>query len=111
MMIAPDESSGAGLRLARDRYEARRRVAAMLRGSGLRIRELKRELVISNPGEPDRGRIHMEYPGGDMSLVQTAWSYLGRLQGYQDEDEPGLGAAEILAALGRAGAPLSRPRE
>jgi hypothetical protein len=104
MMIAPDESSGAQLRLARDRYEARRRVTAMLRGAGLRIRELKYELAISNPRAPERGRIHLEYASGDMSLVQTTWSYLGRLQGYQDETddrEPGVGAAEILGALGR----------
>jgi len=77
-------------------------VRALLKGSGLDIRELTSELVISHPGHPDHGRIYITYAGGEVSLRRCTWNYLGYLDGYGSDDpeaEPCLSAGQIIAAL------------
>ncbi|MGH9448530.1 MAG: hypothetical protein ACRD3O_22840 [Terriglobia bacterium] len=97
------------LRPHRDRNTLVRTVKALLRGSGLDIRELANELVISNPGHPEMGRIYVTYASGEVSLRLPLWNYLGYLEGYGGKDkEPELrvDADKIIAALG--GRPVKR---
>ena len=89
--------------------QARARLWATMRdrlaGFGLEIRERERELVISNPRDPDKGRIHINFATGEVSLKRTIWDYLGYLQGFAitleaDPDrEPVADAKTIIGAL------------
>jgi hypothetical protein len=58
-----------------------------LAGSGLRIRDRERDLVIINPLDPEKGRIHITYATGEVSLCRTLWDYFGYLQGYAGAPE------------------------
>jgi hypothetical protein len=79
-----------------------RRVRELLKGSGLDIRELANELVISHPGHPEQGRIYITYATGEVSHKRTVWDYLGYLDGYRASDpraEPEVGAEAIIGVL------------
>ncbi len=77
----------------------------MLAGSGLEIRQLKNELVISNPDNPDKGRIYINYITGEVSWKRPVWDYLGYLKGYAQapeadpDTEPVADAQAIIRAL------------
>lgn len=64
-----------------DAFRARNTLVAavrtQLKGTGLDIRELASELVISYPGHPEHGRIYITYTRGEVSHRRTLWSYLG----------------------------------
>ena len=99
------------VRRRRARETARRRVEALIVGSGLEIRERPSELVIFNPADPDLGEIHLSYDTGYVSWVRPAWKYLGYLVGYDDPETetPGqVGLTAIIAALA-ASAPGTSP--
>lgn len=98
------------IQLCHTRSRLRRMVGDLLAGSGLEIRELERELVISNPRDPQKGRVCITYASGEVSLRLTIWDYWGYLGGYgrplwaDPESEPGIEASRIIASLGgRAG--------
>jgi hypothetical protein len=97
------------LELCRARSVLRQRVAAMLRGHRLEVRELATALAISNPAEPDKGSIHIGYVSGDASLKRTTWTFLGSLPGYESNDdpdrEPAVDAATIIGTLTGQGEP------
>ncbi len=79
-----------------------RTVRTLLKGTGLDIRELANELVISHPGHPEHGRIYITYTTGDVSHRRTIWDYLGHLDGYGSTDpdtEACVNADTITAAL------------
>jgi hypothetical protein len=101
MTSAPDEPGSASLQRIIDKGQAARLVEAMFDGSELTIRKLKRDLVISNPADRDKGRIYLEYATGHVSWTRTVSEHWGLLQGYEDEDgNPGrVGANQILTAL------------
>jgi hypothetical protein len=96
----PDEPTASLKRLI-DKGQARRLVAAMLDGSGLSVREQKRELVIINPRDQEKGRVYVEYDTGHVSWQRTVLEHWGPLQGYTDEDnnDGRVGAGQILNAL------------
>ena len=81
----------------------RRIVGELLRGTVLEIRELTHHLVISNPRDPDKGRIYIAYTTGEVSHRLITWDYFGPLQGYEPNDdpdrEPAVNAAKIIATL------------
>ena len=56
-----------------------------LKGTGLEIRELARELVISNPGHPGQGRIYVTYATGEVSHRRVVWDYLGCIDGHGND--------------------------
>jgi len=93
------------VRECRARNALCRQVRALLAGSGLEIRELARELVISNPRDPHRGRIHVNYKTGEVSWTMTVWDYWGYLEGYGGTpgSDPGgdtaVTASRIISAL------------
>jgi hypothetical protein len=88
----------------------RQQVDALLRGSGLEIRELSNHLSISNPRDPDTGRIHISYVSGEVSWKRTTWDFLGSLQGYEPTDdpdrEPPVDADKIISTLTGPQAPM-----
>jgi hypothetical protein len=101
MTHGPDELSA--IEPCRAMTTLRQKVDALLRGRHLAIRELTTALAIGNPGHPEKGRIHITYATGDVSLRRVTWEYLGPLQGYEPDDdpdrEPGVDAAQIIAIL------------
>lgn len=81
---------------------ARGRVAALLAGSPLHVQELANELVITNPLDPERGKVHVAHADGYVSLERVTWQHWGHLEGYPDEyHETGqaIGADKIIATL------------
>jgi hypothetical protein len=82
-----------------------KQVRRLLAGSGLEIRELARELVIINPRDPHRGRIHVNYKTGEVSWSKTTWDYWGYLDGCGSapdgsaDGEAVIGASRIISAL------------
>jgi len=101
-MTRPSDES-ADIQHVRARAVLRRTLDPLLRGHGLDIRELATALAIGNPSNPEKGRIHITYATGDVSLRRVIWNYLGPLQGYEPDDdpdrEPGVDAATIIATL------------
>jgi hypothetical protein len=97
------------LQAFRNRNKLIRTVRAKLKGSGLEIRELANALVISHPGHPEYGRIHITYAHGEVSHRRTIWDYLGCLDGNAStgaDDEPGVDIDMIVNMLtGRTGIP------
>lgn len=93
----------ASVQNCRARNTLRHQLDPQLRGHGLEIRELTTTLAISNPADPDKGRLHILYTNGDTSLRRVTWTYLGHLQGYEPDDdpdrEPGITPAQIIATL------------
>jgi hypothetical protein len=101
MTHGPDQP--AGIERCRTRNALRQQVDALLRASGLEIRELATALAIGNPHDPAKGRIHITYATADVSHKRVIWDYLGPLQGHEPTDdpdrEPGVDAATIIATL------------
>jgi hypothetical protein len=85
-----------------DRNAACKMVSAMLDGSGLTVRPLKYELVITNPAARDKGQVRVEYATGHVSRRRTVLDHWGLLQGFaadDDADERYVGLDKILQAL------------
>jgi hypothetical protein len=104
MTITPGESGFVRLQRIIDKGQVQRMIAAMLDGTGLSIRALKNELVITNPSDPEMGQIYVEYATGYVSWERTVWQYWGALQGYEGEDSQARAddvAAQIRKALGQ----------
>lgn len=91
------------IRSLRARNALVRAVRTLLKGTGLEIRELAYQLVISHPGHPEYGRIYISYSNGDVTHRRTLWDYLGHLDGYgstEPDAEPCVNADAIIRALG-----------
>jgi hypothetical protein len=107
--MTPPPAEPTAVQLCQNRARLRRTVRDLLTGSGLEIRERDKELVISNPRAPEKGRVHITYAAGEVSLRQTIWNYWGYLGGYSQppeadpDSEPGVTASKIIAALGGQG--------
>jgi hypothetical protein len=103
MTQAPDEL--ASIQLVRAQIRLRRMFGELLAGSGLEIRERRKALVISNPQDPEKGRIYVMYRTGEVSLRLTLWDYWGHLRGYGlpeavPDSEASVDIARIIDALG-----------
>lgn len=74
-----------------------------LKGRGLNIRERRKELVISVPRHPERGRVYITLASGEVSHVRTIWIYLGHLPRHATDhdldDEPQVDTNMIAAML------------
>src|ERR1700735_2809705 len=86
-----------------DRDRTRRAVAKLFAGSDLTVRELKHEIAISNPDDPEKGQILIEYDAAHVTVEQMTFRYLGQLEGFEDEDEDGgwVTKEKIIEALSR----------
>jgi hypothetical protein len=109
-MVTPTPTELEAVRLCKARTTLHALVREMLTGSGLEIRDRDRKLVISNPRDPDRGRIYINYITGEVSWQRPVWVYCGHLKGYDQppeadpDSEPIADARTIFCALGGRGA-------
>ncbi|HEY1916131.1 MAG TPA: hypothetical protein VGH27_11220 [Streptosporangiaceae bacterium] len=78
---------------------AKSAIAELVTKLGLRVQELENELVITNPRDPDRGQIHIDYTDGYVSWERVAWTYWGTLEGFEDVGEDMISVQKILEAL------------
>jgi hypothetical protein len=81
----------------------------MLADSPLWVEERANELVVTNPGDPEAGMVHVAYADGYVCWERVAWEYLGHLEGCEpDHDVPDarVDAGKIISTL--SGSP-SRP--
>jgi hypothetical protein len=101
MNAAMNNSGDALYSDARER--ARQAVAELLKGSGLRVRELTYELVITNPRDPERGQVHIAYQDGFVSWERVTWDHWGQLETLAGDTDTQASAARIINAL--TGAP------
>jgi hypothetical protein len=72
-MVTPAPAVLDSFRLCRAMNALHAMMREMLAGSGLEIRQLKNELVISNPDNPDKGRIYINYITGEVSWKRPVW--------------------------------------
>jgi hypothetical protein len=77
----------------------RRAVAELLAGSGLHLQELANELVITNPDDPEKGQVHVDFTDGYVSWEHVTWTYWGTLQGLRDTGEGLVSGQTILDTL------------
>jgi hypothetical protein len=104
-MIAGTADDLDSVRLVRARNTLHALVRDMLTGRGLEIREREKALVISNPRNPDMGRIYINYLTGEMSWRRPVWTYCGYLKGYAQapeadpDTEPPADAQTIIRTL------------
>jgi hypothetical protein len=100
MTQTPGEPDALGALRARNTLV--QTVRTLLKGTGLELRELASELVISHPGHPEYGRIYITFAKGEVSLRRCACEYLGYLDGYGPTDpgaEPTLSTDKIITLL------------
>jgi hypothetical protein len=78
-----------------------RTIRHQLKGKRLDIRERDHELVITSPGHPERGGIHITLATGEASHRRTIWNYLGYLPGHgsTDTDKPTVDTDVIITIL------------
>jgi hypothetical protein len=81
------------------RAKTRQAVAKLVTGSILRVQELPGELVITNPDDPGKGKVHVEYPDGYASWERQTWTYWGTLEGLRDTGEGMVSNRTILDTL------------
>jgi hypothetical protein len=104
-MIAETAEDLDSVRLVKARNRLHALVRDMLAGHGLEIREREKALVISNPRDPDMGRIYINYLTGEMTWRRPVWNYCGYLKGYatapeaDPDTEPVADAQTIIRAL------------
>jgi hypothetical protein len=104
-MVANTTDDFDSVRLVKSRNKLHALVREILAGRGLEIRELEKRLVISNPRNPEMGRIYINYLTGEMSWRRPVWNYCGYLKGYaaapeaDPDTEPVADAQTIIRAL------------
>ncbi|HEY3732798.1 MAG TPA: hypothetical protein VGL63_02675 [Streptosporangiaceae bacterium] len=89
----------SALELLRARTALRAQMASMLAGHGLEIRDLARDIVITNPRDPEKGRVYVGCSDGEVSWKRTVWDHFGPLAGPDAEASPQDIAGKIIAAL------------
>lgn len=90
---------------ARARNLLVRDIRERLRGQRLDIRERDHDLVISFPGNPEKGlSVHIVLATGEVSLKRTVWDFLGHLPGYGSGDPD-----QLLVDTDKIAAMLIRP--
>jgi hypothetical protein len=90
-----------GAREPVDRDRTRRAVAELFAGSDLTVRELKHEIAISNPDDPEKGQVLIEYDAAHVTVEQMTFRYLGQLEGFEDEGGGWVTKEKIIEALSR----------
>jgi hypothetical protein len=82
-----------------------RAIQAALKGRGLIVRERTNDVVIRHPDHPERGRVYIKLPCGDVSHGRTVWNYLGHWEGHgtdhDPDDDPQVDADLIIKTLTR----------
>jgi hypothetical protein len=103
MLIPPENAATAAaacdmtdaeLAAARDR--ARETVDGLLAGAALEIQLHPDELIIINPLDLGKGRMHVDYASGGVSWERIAWDECGVLPGYSATGTPGTVTADTI---------------
>jgi hypothetical protein len=73
----------------------------MLDGTGLHIEQRPRELIVTNPRDPEKGQIVITLEDGYVTWERTETSYWGHLEGVarHDQDTLAVPATKIIQAL------------
>src|ERR1700735_2863941 len=96
----PDELSALEMLQARNALRAT--LDSLLAESGLKIRDLARDIVISNPHHPEKGKVYVGCPDGPVAWKRTVWDRWGYLTDPASEPakpRPGPDAEEIAAKI------------
>jgi hypothetical protein len=103
MLIPPENAATApaacdmtDAELAAARAKARETVAGLLTGAALEVQLHTYELIIINPRDLGRGRIHVDYADGGVSRERIAWDECGVLPGYSATGTPGTVTADTI---------------
>ena len=95
-----NEQEGSSVTNLEDaRARTRQAVAELLAGSGLHLEELANELVITNPRDPEKGQVHVDFNDGYVSWEHVTWNYWGTLAGLTDTGERVISGDLILNTL------------
>jgi hypothetical protein len=74
---------GSGDARDRRRDRVRRAVARLVDGTELQMQELKNGIVITNPGDPEKGRLHVALDDGYACWERVVWEYWGKIEGLE----------------------------
>ncbi|HEY3958310.1 MAG TPA: hypothetical protein VGM53_33515 [Streptosporangiaceae bacterium] len=88
-------------RPARTPDKIRATAAALLEGSGLHIEQRRRELIVTNPRDPETGQVCITLDDAHVIWERTRTSYWGHLEGVtcHDLDTPTVQVNQIIQAL------------
>jgi hypothetical protein len=75
---------------------ARETVAGLLTGAALEVQSHTYELIIINPRDLGKGRIHVDYANGGVSRERIVWDECGVLPGYNATGTPGTVIADTI---------------
>jgi hypothetical protein len=81
------------------RAKTRQAVADLLAGSELHLEELPNELVITNPNDPEKGQVHIDFTDGFVAWEHVTWNYWGTLAGLPETGERVISGDLILDTL------------
>jgi hypothetical protein len=62
---------------------------ALLEGSGLHVEQRPNELIVTNPGDPEKGQVIITLEDGYVSWERTLTEYWGHLEGISTSHDPG----------------------
>jgi hypothetical protein len=99
MNAKPDTNKLTAVELAKRMSKTRQVVSELLSGSGLHVRELTSELVVTNPGDPERGQVHIAFADGYVCWERVIWEYWGELAELNDQAEKVISIERIVKAL------------
>jgi hypothetical protein len=86
---------------ARTKERIKEAVARLVEGTGLQVRELPRELVITNPDDPENGQLHVDFKHGYMSWERVVWDFWGTVaEGLGEEGTRVVTRETIVGVLG-----------
>jgi hypothetical protein len=93
-MTAPHEP-------AQSPEQIRATAVALLDGSGLHVEQRRRELIVTNPRDPEMGQVCITLDDGYVTWERTRTSYWGHLEGVtrHDQDTPTVPVSQIIQAL------------
>jgi hypothetical protein len=74
-------------------------VAKLIEGTRLQVEEFANELVITNPDDPENGRLHVDFEHGYMSWERVVWEHFGTVAHELGEEGTKVVARETVAGL------------
>ena len=84
----------------RDKRERiKQAVAKLIEGTGLQVEELANELVITNPDDPEAGRLHVDFEHGFVSWERVVWDFWGTVAEGLGEEGTKVVTRELIVAL------------
>jgi hypothetical protein len=99
MVTNDGENAGSVLPRSIDRNSAERIVRATVHDAGLTVQALKNDLVITNPHDPEKGLVRVDYATGFVTWERPSQDFWGVLEGYQAEEPPEDESTVTLATI------------